>query len=89
MGLRNTPTKITLHWYDGGITTGATWREIEDNIRASQWFPFDSRHEFRDEMRARAIVWSGTHLPSMSHNSEKFVRDLESAQFYSVEVEYE
>lgn len=50
---------IELIWPDGGITTGATWREVEDAVRAAQWRPFKTRREFRREMRRRALEWSG------------------------------
>jgi hypothetical protein len=50
---------INLIFPDGSIVSGATFAEVEEALRATQWHTFKSRREFRREMRRRAALWSG------------------------------
>jgi hypothetical protein len=50
---------LNLIFPDGTIVTGASFKELEDALRASQWQEYDSRREFRTEMRHRAELWTG------------------------------
>lgn len=71
---------IIVIWTDGSRTTGDTWEEVEEAIRASQWVPYKSRRAFRQDMRHRAKVWGGTAPPALGRvTSEKFLRALEAA----------
>ena len=72
---RGLSDRITVIWGNGDITTGDTWREVEDNIRASQWDTYGSREEFRTEMRHRAYMWSGK-FPYFAETSKGFVKSL-------------
>lgn len=67
---------ITLLWPDGKITTGATWEDVEDAVRAAQWHTFKTRREFRREMRRRAEVWSGEKPRRGARTSEAFMRSI-------------
>lgn len=64
-----------LIWPDGSITTGDTWREVEDALRSSQWCTYATRRAFRRAMKHRAEVWSG------NGNAIPTRRGTTSAQF--------
>jgi hypothetical protein len=68
---------VELIWPDGTLTSGRTYREVEDRLRADQWTQL-SRRAFREEMRRRAEVWSGSRLPSR-RTSRGFIRSLADA----------
>lgn len=53
------PQRLNLMFPDGSLVTGATFAELEEALRASQWESFKSRREFRREMRRRSLLWSG------------------------------
>jgi hypothetical protein len=81
---------ITAIWHNGTITTGETWRELEDNIRRAQWTSFKSRQEFREEMRLRAKTWSGLKpQPMYPQTSQGFLRSLETSGMFLITVETE
>jgi hypothetical protein len=50
---------IEVIFTDGSVVQGASYREAEDALRASQPCTFPSRRAFRREMRRRAVVWGG------------------------------
>lgn len=50
---------IQVLWPDGGLSTGSTWRELEDAMRAAEWHAYPTRHAYRVELRARAKAWTG------------------------------
>jgi hypothetical protein len=77
---------IELLWPDGTLTTGRSWREVEDAVRAQQWHTFRNRRAFRAEMRRRAEVWSGHGLPPLSReaNSRAFLRQLADAEMFQL-----
>lgn len=78
---RTIPMTIDLLFVDGTLVSGATYREVESNLRASQWTVFSSKRRFRREMRRRALLWAGpgTKLPPLLCNSEKFLTSLAKA----------
>lgn len=73
--IKNPDRVITIVWPDGDITTAPTWRELEENMRATQWTTYYSREDFRNEMRRRANIWSGQ-FPRLSHTPKQFVKSL-------------
>ena len=78
--------RITVMWDDGEMTTGDTWREVEDNIRASQWHTFASREDFRTEMRYRCYSWSGE-FPNAANSSKEFINSLAELGMFLVVVD--
>lgn len=81
--------KITLTWYDGSRTTGASWHEAEEAVRAAQWVEYPTRVAFRQDLRHRCKVWSGVR-PNMTHaSSENFLRALELSGLCRVDIEDE
>jgi hypothetical protein len=78
---------ITLLWPDGQITTGHSWLEVEDAVRAAQWQTFKTRREFRQEMRNRARAWSG-HYPRFAvGSSQRFLTGLAKEGLFQVFTE--
>jgi hypothetical protein len=68
---------INLIWPDGSIVSGATFAEVEEALRASQWHTFKTRREFRREMRRRAELWSGrTSKPVLYQTPKSFIYQL-------------
>lgn len=66
-----TENGINLIWPDGSIVTGANYRELEDALRASQWHTFETRREFRHEMRRRAALYTGKPIEAVGRQSSK------------------
>ena len=79
--------RITLVWPDGTITTGETYREVEDAVRAAQWVTYPTRHAFRQDMRRRAAVWSGFNAPRLSYTPKDFINTLAAAGMFLVATE--
>jgi hypothetical protein len=76
---------IELLWPDGTLTTGASWREVEDAVRAQQWHTFRTRRAFRAEMRRRAEIWSGRSVaPGREASSRAFLRQLADAEMFQL-----
>lgn len=72
-----TPDGLNLIWPDGSIVTGATYRELEDALRASQWHDFGTRREFRAELRHRAAIYTGKPFPPIQfQTSKQFIHSL-------------
>lgn len=69
---------IEVVWPDGSILAGASYREVEDALRATQWTSYRTRRAFREEMRRRAGLWSGARLHG-PQTSRGFVRSLAGA----------
>ena len=78
--------RITVMWDNGEMTTGATWREVEDNMRAAQWQTFPTREDFRTEMRHRAYQWGGE-FPAFSTSSKEFINSLADLGMFLVVVD--
>lgn len=74
---------ITLLWPDGAITTGATYREVEDAIRAEQWSPYGTRFTFRRAMAKRAGIWSATRVGVLG-SSRRFINSLADAEMFMI-----
>lgn len=72
---------ISLIWPDGSIVTGASYAEVEDALRATQWHTYRSRREFRREMRRRAALWAGQRVskPIAWQTSKGFIMTLVNA----------
>lgn len=79
--------KITVTWWDGSTTTGATWAEVERALRAAQWVEYPSRLDFRLDMRHRAKVWNGVRPSIERASSEDFLRALEASSMCRIDVE--
>ena len=81
---------ITLVWEHQGITSGSSWREVENAVRAEQLFPYATRREFRDDMRHRAKVWTGVKPKRISRSLPKeessrlFLRSLADAGLFAI-----
>jgi hypothetical protein len=69
--IKVTENGLNLIWPDGSIVTGATFRELEDALRASQWHTFETRREFRHELRRRAAIYSGKPMEKVRRQSSK------------------
>ena len=84
-------TLITLIWENGSLTTGDTWEEVEKKVRSSQWGRYDTRAEFRQDMRKRAHVWSGqkiaAHEVKGNVSSEAFLKRLAEAGLFLIAMD--
>lgn len=69
---------ISIRWHDGKMMSGKSWAEVEEAVRASQWETFETRADFRDEMRHRAEVWTGAPF-NAGGTPEEFLRALAAA----------
>lgn len=79
--------RINLIWPDGSIVSGATFAEVEEALRATQWHTFKSRREFRREMRSRAALWSGrTNKPVLYQTPKAFIYSLVNADLCMLEI---
>lgn len=72
-------TRIEITWFDGSRTSGDTWEEVETALRAAQWIEYDSRLDFRRDLRHRAKTWSGVRPSLLRASSEQFLRALETS----------
>jgi hypothetical protein len=79
--------RINLIFPDGTITTGRTYREVEDALRAAQWNAYGSRREFRREMRRRADLWSGRRgKPVVAQTAKQFIYHLVHSGMCMIEI---
>jgi len=74
---------IELLWPNGEVSSGETWRDVEDSVRSSQWSPYKTRAEFRREMRRRALVWSGQTVRT-GRTSESFIKALGAVNMFMI-----
>lgn len=78
---------INLIFPDGSIVSGATFAEVEEALRASQWHTFETRREFRGEMRRRAAIWSGrSSKPVIYQTPKAFIYSLVNSGMCMLEV---
>lgn len=82
---------IRLLWTNGSVTTGKSWTEVENSIRAAQWNSYPTALSFRRDMANRAKVWSRYDMGNagriMFMTSEQFVRGLEEAGMLRIVIE--
>jgi hypothetical protein len=72
--------------FPSGVVTGATFREAEDALRATQKRPYPSRRAFRRDMKRRAILWGGKRVASGPvQTSRGFLRTLAKAGLCRIE----
>lgn len=78
---------INLIFPDGSIVSGASFREVEDALRATQWHSFATRRAFRREMRRRARLWSDARFskPIPYQTSKQFIYSLANSGMLMVE----
>lgn len=78
---------ITITWWDGSLTTGATFEETERALRAAQWSDYPTRTAFRTDLKHRCKVWAGVRPSLPKATSENFIRALEASGLCRVDVE--
>jgi hypothetical protein len=78
--------KYTVLWPNGEVVTGASYEELEDAVRATQWSTYDSREEFRNEMLTRAKVWSGKVVLNVK-TSEELILGLRDVNMFMLFTE--
>jgi hypothetical protein len=82
-----TNQRINLIWPDGSIVSGATFAEVEEALRATQWHTFKTRREFRREMRARIALMTGrTNKPVLYQTPKGFIYSLVNAELCMLEI---
>lgn len=70
----------------GGRISAPTWPELEDAIRADQFYTYNSKEEFRNDMKRRAELWSGEEI-DVTGSAQDFIWELSRARLLEVEVE--
>ena len=91
MGSKPKPVKeVTLLWNNGEITTGKTFKEVEQNMRMMQhqWNMYATQAEFRSEMRKRAKVWCG-HMPRICNSHRGFIESLAECGLFMLVIDEE
>lgn len=79
--------RINLIWPDGSIVSGATFAEVEEALRATQWHTYKSRRAFRREMRHRAELVSGrVPKPVLYQTPKAFIYSLVNAELCMIEI---
>jgi hypothetical protein len=74
---------VAVIFPDGTRLEGATWADLERQLREDSWNPSDER-ELREEFAHRARVWSGTQI-ALDSSPERFFEDLERAGLLMIE----
>jgi hypothetical protein len=83
--MKKTDKEISILWANGEITTGDSWKEIEENIRACQWHTYSSQSEFRKSMLNRARIVSGNE-PTSVNTSKQFIQRLAEHNMFLIYV---
>lgn len=79
--------RLNLIWPDGSIVSGASFAELEEALRATQWHTFKTRRQFRREMRRRADLMTGrTSKPVLYQTPKAFIYSLINAELCMLEV---
>lgn len=79
--------RINLVFPDGSIVSGATFAEVEDALRASQWHTYSTRRAFRREMRKRAAHWTGrVQKPVLYQTPKAFIYQLVNSELCMLEI---
>jgi hypothetical protein len=74
---------LRIEFKTGDWATGKSWRELEDNIRAREYWTFERRHDFRAEMRKRAFLANGIKMP-VQLTSKQFILGLVKAGLFQI-----
>jgi hypothetical protein len=77
---------MKIQYPDGDWSVGKSWRELEGAMRAREYETFETRHDFRSEMRKRAFLASGTKIP-MGLTSHQFMLALAKAGLFQIKEE--
>lgn len=72
---------IELIWPDGKLTSGKTFEEVEEALRAEQWHSYETQEAFREDMRKRAYAWCG-HEPTHGHTAQEFIEALAGCDLF-------
>ena len=75
------PVMLTVLWPDSQTTTGKSYRELEENIRANQWITYESREDFRKAITNRCELWTGV-VPPYAKSSKDFIQGLAASGFF-------
>ena len=79
--------QLNLIFPDGSIVTGASYAELEEALRATQWHAFNTRRDFRREMRKRAALWTGRPSKPILYQTPKgFIHQLINSGMCMLEV---
>lgn len=79
--------RLNLIFPDGSIVSGASFAELEEALRATQWHTFKSRREFRREMRERAAIWTGRpSKPIVYQTAKGFIYHLVNSGVCMLEI---
>jgi hypothetical protein len=82
-----TMKRINLIFPDGSIVSGASFAELEEALRATQWHTFKTRRDFRREMRRRASLWTGRPVKPVIYQTPKaFIYHLVNSGLCMIEV---
>jgi hypothetical protein len=72
-----TTERISLVVPDGGAFIGASFQEVEEQLRAAQWHTYPTRADFRRDVMRRAGMWSGRPETAIGRqSSETFIHQL-------------
>lgn len=72
----------TIRWSNGQADRAATWEELEELIRVTQWWVLP-QDEFRVAMQKRAMRWSLTEIATYG-DSQSFIEELHRAQLVEI-----
>jgi hypothetical protein len=75
---------VIVRWENDERDAGSTWQELLDHVRNTQWCPYETEAEFREDMARRAFNWSLTEIDT-SGTAEEFFRELERARMIWIE----
>lgn len=73
---------VAIVWSNGQIDKAEDWDELEDHVRATQWWAMDA-DEFRLVMQKRAYRWSLTEISTVG-TSEAFFAELARADLIRI-----
>jgi hypothetical protein len=78
----NDKSFVAVIWSNGQIDKAATWDELEEHVRATQWWAMEA-DEFRAVMQKRAHRWSLTDISTVG-TSEEFFAELQRADLVRI-----
>lgn len=71
-----------VRWSNGHVDSAATWDELEEKLRLSQWHVYEP-DDFRLVMQKRALRWSGVEI-AIHGSSQEFFQELARASLVLV-----